>query len=193
MIIVGIGANLPHPIYGSPRRTCGAALATLVDRGIRFATRSRWYASEPLVRGGGSGPSNQPWYVNGAVAVETRLEPTELLEALLRVEEAFGRMRSVPDAPRTLDLDVLTFDNQVIELDNLTVPHPRIHERAFVLLPIADIAPEWCHPRTGVSVADMIAALGDDQGIRILPDAKGFMGTEWDGDGRSDEVTDSKH
>lgn len=179
MIIIGIGANLPHPTYGLPRRTCGAALAALADKEIMIARRSKWYASEPLVRGGGTTLPEQPWYVNAAVIVETEIEPTELLRVLLRVEEQFGRMRSVADAPRTLDLDVLAFDDQIIDLKHLEVPHPRLHERAFALLPIADLVPGWRHPQTGASVEDMITDLGGDQGIQIQPDADGFMGTEW--------------
>ena len=179
MIIIGIGANLSHPEYGLPRRTCGAAIEALGDAGPDVVARSQWYESEPVVREGGAGPGDQPWYVNGAVQLGSQLSPADLLEVLLRVEEKFGRVRSIADAPRTIDLDILAFGDDVIETAELTVPHPRLHQRAFTLLPIRDLAPTWCHPRNGRSVAEMIADLGEDQGIRVQPDAAGFLGTEW--------------
>ncbi|MEQ8664396.1 MAG: 2-amino-4-hydroxy-6-hydroxymethyldihydropteridine diphosphokinase [Rhodospirillales bacterium] len=179
MIIVGIGANLAHPEYGLPRRTCGAALAMIDDMGIPVIRRSRWYESAPVVRDGGAGPADQPWYVNGAIETRGSRGAEELLAVLLRVEDAFGRQRSVPDAPRTLDLDILVFDQEIIRSAALTVPHPRLHQRAFALLPIADLAPQWRHPETGETVAELIEVLGNDQGIQVQADAAGYMGTEW--------------
>ncbi len=181
MIIVGIGANLNHPEIGAPRRTCGAALARLATHDLVISDRSRWYASEPVIRDGSPKPDvPQPWYINGAIAVDTALEPEALLSVLLDTEETFGRLRSVPDAPRTVDLDILAFGDRNIDIPNLTIPHPRLHLRSFALLPISDIAPDWRHPQTGTPITDMIAALGEDQAIRPVEDAAGYMGTEWD-------------
>jgi len=180
MIIVGIGANLDHPDIGSPRRTCGAALARLAEHPVTIAGRSRWYASEPVIRDDGADTGPQPWYINGAIAVETSLEPSALLAVLLSVEDVFGRQRSVQDAPRTIDLDVLAYGDRIIDIPQLTVPHPRLHQRAFALLPIADLAPDWRHPATGEGIATLIAALGTDQAIRPIDDVPGYMGTEWD-------------
>lgn len=172
LILVGVGANLPTEAWGPPRATCGAALADLAARGVTISARSRWYKTAPVPI------SDQPWFVNAVVAVETALTPTELLALLLTVEEEFGRVRSARNAPRILDLDVLAY-GRVQKAGDLTLPHPRLHERAFVLLPIRDIAPDWRHPATGAALADMIAALPEGQDIEIDPDADGYLGTEW--------------
>lgn len=179
MIIVGIGANLQHPTYGLPRRTCGAALELMSRGPLRIAARSKWYASAPVIRDGSPPPPDQPWYVNGAVSIETTLSAHECLSELLEIERQFGRERSIPDAPRTLDLDILAYGDEVIDSGDLTVPHPRLHERAFALLPMADVAPTWQHPVSGTPIGDLIADLGEEQGISVQPDADGFMGTEW--------------
>src|SRR5690349_16299872 len=107
MIIIGLGGNLPHPIYGEPRATLTAALAALKRRGARVVARSRFYATEPVPR------SDQPRFVNAAVAVETALSPTELLAALHAIEAEFGRIRGARNAARVLDLDLLAYDDRV--------------------------------------------------------------------------------
>lgn len=179
MILIGIGANLAHPQFGAPRRTCGAALSEFANKALHITERSRWYASSPVIRDGTPPPADQPWYVNGAVRVETRLSAAGVLDVLLSIERIFGRERSAPDAPRTIDLDILAFNDEIIERDDLVLPHPRLHQRAFALLPMADLAPDWRHPITGRPIAALIEALGNDQGIEVQPDASGFMGTEW--------------
>lgn len=179
LIIIGIGANLPHAIYGLPRRTCGAAMAKIAEGPLKIARRSAWYASAPVIRDGTPPPADQPWYVNGAFSVETTLDAPTVLTELLEIEQFFGRERSVPDAPRTLDLDILAFGDAVIEREHLTVPHPRLHERAFALLPMVDVAPDWQHPTLRRNIADLATSLDGDQGIERQPDADGFMGTEW--------------
>jgi 2-amino-4-hydroxy-6-hydroxymethyldihydropteridine diphosphokinase len=117
-------------------------------------------------------PSDQPWYVNGVASVETALAPLALLEALLAVEAGFGRRRSVPDAARTLDLDLLDYDGRLCATATLELPHPRLHERRFVLAPLCDIAPEWRHPRLGLTAAELLARLPLGQPIRRLIDPK---------------------
>jgi len=179
MIIVGIGANLPHPTFGTPRRTCGAALEIISQGPLRVVARSSWYASAPVIRDGSPPPADQPWYINGAFTVETGMDAAAVLAELLEVERQFGRERSVPDAPRTLDLDILAFHDDVIDTQDLTIPHPRLHERAFALLPMADVAPDWRHPVTGQAISALLTDLGDEQGIERQADAAGFMGTEW--------------
>ena len=117
-------------------------------------------------------PSDQPWFVNGVARVETALEPAALLAALHRVEAAFGRVRGVPNAARTLDLDLLAYGDRVAAPapggSGPILPHPRMTERAFVLLPLADVAPAWYHPATGRSLAELIQSLGDAEGTRPL-------------------------
>lgn len=165
MIVVAVGANLPATGYESPLATCEAAVARLDrDAGIRVVGRSRWYESEPVPK------SDQPWYVNGAVALDTDLIPEVLLARLHVIEDGFGRVRRVRNEARPLDLDLIDYNGQVrIGAVAPTLPHPRAAERAFVLLPIRDLNPEWHHPVTGEAVDDLIAGLPAGEGeIRLL-------------------------
>ena len=162
MILIGIGSNLAAPAFGSPEDTVSAAVAQLPAVGIRVVLRSRWYRSAPVP------PSDQPWYVNGVAAVETRLTPTALLAALLLLETRFGRRRSVPNAARTLDLDLLDYDGRQSASERLTLPHPRLHERRFVLAPLAEIAPDWRHPRRGVSAKELLRRLAPGDPVCAL-------------------------
>ncbi|HUJ97513.1 MAG TPA: 2-amino-4-hydroxy-6-hydroxymethyldihydropteridine diphosphokinase [Stellaceae bacterium] len=155
MILIGMGANLPSPA-GPPQQTLEAALAALAEAGIALERRSPWYRSAPLPAG------DQPWYVNGVVSVATRLAPVALLGQLHRVEARFGRLRRQRNEPRVLDLDLLDHDG-ALRQEPPVLPHPRLHERAFVLLPLADIAPDWRHPASGASLATLIAALPPGQ------------------------------
>ena len=157
MILIGIGSNLPAAGFASPLDTASAAVALLSSVGIRVVRRSRWYKSQPVP------PSDQPWYVNGVVAVETALAPPALLETLLAVETGFGRLRLAPGAARTLDLDLLDYNGTQCVSERLVLPHPRLHERRFVLAPLAEIAPQWCHPRSGKTAAELLAALSPEQ------------------------------
>ncbi len=183
MILIGIGANLPSPRYGEPRATCGAALSVLAEAPLSFAARSRWYKSAPVP------VSDQPWFINGVVHVKTALDPVALMALLLETEEAFGRKRAGRNEARVLDLDLLAFGDMVCKphqgesesggAGTLHLPHPRLHERAFVLQPLLDIAPDWRHPVSGQSVRDMIEALPPTQKTESIPDAGGDFGTEW--------------
>jgi 2-amino-4-hydroxy-6-hydroxymethyldihydropteridine diphosphokinase len=188
LILIGIGANLPSPSYGKPRATCGAALTALAAADLVIAARSRWYRSAPVPA------SDQPWYVNAVVRVQTALAPGQLLALLLATEQAFGRRRGELNAARVLDLDLLTYGDLVTEEGTkglrpvLTLPHPRLEKRAFVLLPMRDVAPDWRHPVAGTSLEEMIAALDKTETAEAMADAAGVFGTEWHapahGDGR---------
>ena len=175
MIIIGIGANLNHPEYGSPRRTCGAALEHLSrESDVQIRAVSRWYQSEPVLSLNGEGAQGeQPWYVNGVIEVQTSLSPKDLMGLLAATEQRFGRIRTVRNEARVLDLDLIAYGERVEtgdgeETQALVIPHPRLHQRAFVLLPLADILPDWRHPVTGLGAVEMTAALPDGQEIRKL-------------------------
>ncbi len=178
MIIIGIGANLSHPEYGVPRRTCGAALSRLTERGLDIVGRSFWYESAPVLAANDT-QGDQPWYVNAAIAVNTERDAHALLQLLLSVEEEFGRVRSIVNAPRTLDLDIVAFHDQVIQDDVLDIPHPRLDQRAFVLLPIKDIAPKWQHPVSKMPITTLVNNLPEGQDIRRMSNAEGAFATEW--------------
>ena len=121
---------------------------------MRTVARSRWYRSAPVP------PSDQPWFVNGVAAVETTLDPAALLALLHSVEARFGRVRREKNAARVLDLDLLAYGERVSAPDDVPVlPHPRLHQRAFVLRPLAELAPNWRHPRLGMGVQALLAAL----------------------------------
>lgn len=168
MILLALGANLPS-IEGAPRETLRRALSALEKRGVRTCLQSDLFLTEPVPR------SDQPWYVNQIACVKTSLAPAALLVVLLEVERSFGRRRSEPNAARPLDLDLLAYDDAFLETDDLTLPHPRLHERAFVLAPLVDIAPDWRHPVLGETARTLLARL-DLKGIRRLKPVPLLMG-----------------
>jgi 2-amino-4-hydroxy-6-hydroxymethyldihydropteridine diphosphokinase len=161
MILVALGANLPSPVHGGPVSTLTAALSALENQGVEILARSRWYETAPVPA------SEQPWYVNGVAAVATELAPDDLLAKLHEVEATFGRVRSTANAARILDLDLLAYDDRV-EAGWPVLPHPRLHERAFVLLPLRDVAPTWRHPASGKTIEAMLAEVGPEQETRVL-------------------------
>jgi 2-amino-4-hydroxy-6-hydroxymethyldihydropteridine diphosphokinase len=163
MILIGIGGNLDSPQYGPPRETLTAALAALEADGVTILARSSWYRTEPLPR------SSQPWFVNAIVSIATALGPEELLAALQSMETRFGRVRSEPNAARVLDLDLIDYQGKVLQTLSLLLPHPRLHQRRFVLAPLAEIAPDWRHPISGLRAEQLLAELSDEQPVERLP------------------------
>lgn len=162
MIFIAFGANLPGPAEASPRATCAAAIARIaILPGLTLRGQSSWYESAPVP------PSGQPPYVNGVLGLDGKVDPAWLLDQLHVIEAAFGRVRGAPNAARTLDLDLIAMDGLVRAAPDPVLPHPRAHLRAFVLLPLAEIAPGWRHPVLGQAVEDLIAAL-PPQEIRRL-------------------------
>jgi 2-amino-4-hydroxy-6-hydroxymethyldihydropteridine diphosphokinase len=163
MIYVGLGANLESPLFGRPVRTLEAALALLDTGDCRVVRRSSWYESAPVPL------SDQPWFVNGVAQIATALSPHRLLSRLLEIEREIGRVRTIPNAPRLVDLDLLAYGDDVLDAaPRLIVPHPRLNDRAFGLLPLRELAPDWIDPRTGRSIEDLIGDLPADQICRPL-------------------------
>ncbi len=162
MILIAIGGNLVAPDGRTPYQVCNDAVDALSYLpGLALVSRSHWYRSSPVPR------SAQPDYVNGVVRLETapgraEPEPAALLAALQAIEASQGRERSVPNAARTLDLDIVAMGDAgglMRDRPNPILPHPRAHLRAFVLLPLLDVAPDWMHPRLGIGVDRLLAAL----------------------------------
>ena len=164
MILIGIGSNLAGRNYDSPRETTTAALHLLPTIGVRLIARSAWYLSQPMP------PSDQPWFINAVAVVATRLAPPALLDRLLALEARFGRVRGVRNAARTLDLDLLAYHGRICRTVSLELPHPRLHERRFVLAPLCEIAPLWRHPRLGLTATALLARLPTGQAIRRIGD-----------------------
>lgn len=163
MILIGFGANLQSAEWGPPAATLEAAFEALGGLGIDVIARSRFYESAPVP------PSGQPWFVNAAARVRTDLGPEALLQALLGLEARFGRVREAPGAARVLDLDLLAYCGILTPADaHPALPHPRLHERAFVLRPLAEMVPDWRHPRLGKTPGELIGLLAGDQEVRAL-------------------------
>ena len=160
LVLIGLGANLPSP-YGEPPATLRAALDRLAAAGVKTLRRSRFWHSAPVP------VSDDPWYVNAVAAVETDLPPERLLAVLHEIEAEFGRVRSIVNAPRLIDLDLLAYGREIRAEGAPLLPHPRMAERAFVLLPLADIAPAWRHP-DGRPLPELIAGLAEDQAVRPM-------------------------
>lgn len=160
---IGMGGNLASSV-GSPEATLAAAALRLESLG-HVACRSSLYSTAPV------GFAEQPRFINSVVALETALGPRQLLAGLLAIEQEFGRDRaaSVANGPRTLDLDILLFEDLEISEADLTIPHPRLAERAFVLVPLNEIAPLVIVPGRGESVAQLLARLFDHS--KNAPDA----------------------
>lgn len=138
--------------------TCKAALEALGEMQVRVVRQSRWYWSIPVP------VSNQPNFVNAVVEVETEYNPNALLLILHNVEAKFGRMREEANAARVLDLDLLTYNDEVRGLgSDVRLPHPRMHERAFVLKPFIELAPHWNHPIMKCSALELLGQMPSGQ------------------------------
>lgn len=163
---IGMGANLPS-WAGEPEATLAAAAERLGRLG-RVVRRSSLYLTAPV------GYAEQPRFVNAVVALKTELAPRALLEGLLGIEQEFGRERATErtNGPRTLDLDILLYGTQRVDEPDLKVPHPRLAERAFVLVPLDEIAPQAVDVRSGCTVGELRQRLfsnSDDENQAVVP------------------------
>jgi len=152
-VFLALGTNL-----GDRPANLRAAIAALPPS-IVVRQSSPVYETPPW------GLTDQPAFLNMAVKAETRLEPAALLATLKRIEQELGRTPTVRWGPRVIDMDILFYDDLVIETPEATIPHPRLHERAFVLVPLAELAPDFVHPVLGKTVAEMLAEC-DTSGIK---------------------------
>ena len=158
MIFIGLGANLTSAEHGPPLATLRAALIALDADECKVFRRSSWYRSAPVPA------SSQPWFVNAVAEIKTDMSADGLLAHLHAVEDRFGRVRSVPNAPRTVDLDLLAYHDRVSGgRPGPILPHPRMQDRAFVLLPLRELAPDWVDPRNGRTLRELVENLPADQ------------------------------
>ncbi len=156
-VLLAFGANLPSGRFGEPRASLEALCRLLPLRGIALSACSRWYRSPPWP------PSGQPWYVNAVARCETLLHVGDLLMRLHALEAEVGRRRQHPNQARPLDLDLIDYDGRVTSgADWPNLPHPRLQDRAFVLRPMAEVAPNWRDPRDGRPLAALLAALPEN-------------------------------
>ena len=162
MIIIGIGSNLKSDIYSSRLKACQQSVE-LIKKKINVVCQSSWYETAPIPH------SSQSNFVNGVISVKTESSSLDLLKLLLNIETKMGRTRGVENAARIIDLDLIAYNNEIIETTSLTLPHPRFCERAFVVQPIKEIAPDWVHPVLGLTMVELLTRLSD-QKIKRLSD-----------------------
>ncbi|ACK68549.1 2-amino-4-hydroxy-6-hydroxymethyldihydropteridine pyrophosphokinase [Gloeothece citriformis PCC 7424] len=153
---IALGSNLGESVF-----ILENALSKLAQTPkITIVSRSHWYNTTAV------GPP-QPDYVNGCAILNVDWSPERLIDILLEIEQDFGRMRREKWGPRTLDLDLLFYDNLILNTPKLQLPHPRMRERAFVLIPLAEIATDWIDPVTGKSIVDLLKAV-DPSGVKLI-------------------------
>ncbi len=154
-VFLGLGSNL-----GDRAGSLERALQGLAGRGFTTELRSSLWETEPV-----GGPP-QAWFLNRVVGGRTALDPEALLAACLETERELGRVRRVSQGPRTIDVDILFYDSLTIERPGLVLPHPRLHERRFVLAPLAEIAPQLVHPGLGKTAAELLRSCADRSQVR---------------------------
>lgn len=152
IVFIGIGSNM-----GDRQANCLRAVDLLGEHGLEVSKISSLYETEPW------GPAKQRMFINAALKAVTGLSPADLLAALKKIEKDMGREETEKWGPRIIDLDILFYDNVVIKEAGLEIPHPLLHKRGFVLLPLAEIAPDKRHPATGITVKQLMEGLRDHE------------------------------
>jgi 2-amino-4-hydroxy-6-hydroxymethyldihydropteridine diphosphokinase len=157
---LSLGSNL-----GERKKNLARAMEELEKRGVKILRRSSIYETEPVeIR-------EQAWFLNCAIEVETELQPQQLMSALLEIELELGRRREIKYGPRTIDLDILLQGDTIVNSPQLTIPHPKMAERRFVLVPLAEIAPQAMHPVLHRTIAELLAACPDQSEVRVHREA----------------------
>ena len=155
---IGIGSNL-----GTPGKNCIEAIEKISStKDIKIISRSSFYQTEPI------GEVQQDWFVNSAIKIKTNLSPTHLLSALLNIESAMGRTREEKWGPRLIDLDLLFYGNLILEKKSLTLPHPEIQKRKFVLIPMSEIAESLVHPTLKKTIKTLLQESSDGTVVKKL-------------------------
>ena len=152
---IGIGSNL-----GDKVSQCEKAITEILKASQnKLLAKSSFFETKPL------GYASQDWFINGVIKIETELEPLQLLRALKRIESQLGREETFRWGPRTIDLDILFFDGREIRTEGLQIPHPLLHERQFVLIPLAEIDRDLIHPVLKKSIGELLDDMKEDQGV----------------------------
>ena len=155
MIIISIGSNLKSNTYSSRVKACQHSVELIKETGVKIICQSSWYETVPVPL------SSQSNFINGVISVETKLNSLDLLKLLLTIETKMGRTRSVQNAARIIDLDLIAYNDEIVETKTLTLPHPRFSKRAFVVQPLYEIAPDWIHPVLGVTIKNLLTQLSN--------------------------------
>jgi 2-amino-4-hydroxy-6-hydroxymethyldihydropteridine diphosphokinase len=164
-VYLSLGSNI-----GDRSRNLQEAIAALGKSGVQVLRVSSVYETEPVDY------LDQPWFLNCALEADTELPPLDLLRALRQIESQMGSTKPIAKGPRLIDLDILLYDNEIIDTPELQVPHPRMHLRRFVLQPLAEIAPNLLHPVSHLRISALLAATPDKSSVRKFPSSKSGAG-----------------
>tara|TARA_B100000035_G_scaffold156692_1_gene133447 strand:- start:308 stop:793 length:486 start_codon:yes stop_codon:yes gene_type:complete len=156
MILVAIGSNLNSKSFGSPEQNCNAAIEIL-RKYFEVTQSSSFYKTEPIPK------SEQPWFVNCIVNIKSKISPSRILDTLLEIELQFGRKRNRKNEARVIDLDLIAYNNLIVKSLKLTLPHPRMHLRKFVIQPICDINKNWIHPISKKKAFEILKELANQK------------------------------